>query len=104
MEGYAKQPSAVCGSERVLQRELHQSGRRRVYHMPKQRIVDVAIHRLRTEKLRCVENVERFPADLQHLRFADLEISLQYQIRVEHARSGESTGAAHHRVCPGHLR
>lgn len=57
--------------------------------MSKQRIIHVAIHPCRPEKLGMVKNVECFQASLQHIGFADLEISLQHNICVEHTRAEE---------------
>src|SRR5580692_6768253 len=57
--------------------------------MTKQRIIYVTVDRCWAEKLRVVENIERFPAKLQLLRFADLKISLQHQIRIDRSRTGK---------------
>src|SRR5579875_2499704 len=81
----------MATSELEFRRELNQPGRRGAHHLPEQRIVEVAIHRRRSEKLRVVEEVEGFHAELQRLGLSKCYVSLHDQIRVEHARSREKS-------------
>jgi hypothetical protein len=77
-------------SELKFRRDLNQPWIRSIHNLAKERlIVYVAVHSVRTEKLRVIENVEGFHAELQQLRLADSEIALKDKIRVEHAGTGE---------------
>ena len=50
-----------------LHRHLNQPRRGRADHVSEVGIVDLAVHRGRTVKLRVVEDVERFDADIERL-------------------------------------
>src|SRR5579863_9196812 len=59
----------VCPLERKLYRRLHQPRRRRFHHLPEQWIVDIPVHRRRSEELRVIKRVEAFQAKLNSPRF-----------------------------------
>ncbi len=72
----------ACDLELEFHRELHQSGRRCADYGAEIRIVDFAVDRGRSVKLRMIENVEIFEPDIERLglgethRLADLDVEV----------------------------
>lgn len=61
-------------SEAELKSELYQPGRHRVDNLTECGVVDVAVNRICAEKLRVVERIKRFQAELQRFRFSEVRI------------------------------
>src|SRR5580692_9722475 len=79
----------ILDLESELRTQLNQAGRGGADNLAEGRTADVAVNRLRPEELGVVENVERFDAELERLRFGQSQVLEQRHIEVLHAGTVE---------------
>lgn len=81
-------PAAIDAilSKAKLQRKLHQARCICVDNLAECRVVDVAIHRVRTEELSVIKRVERLHAEFQYSGFGEMSLLQPCDVPIVHSQ------------------